>query len=156
MTTLAVQGGGADQHNAPISAGASTAADGASTRMLPHKRKPSTSCARSAEHAAEGQLLTTSTSTVASYLEDWYTVNADAWRASTRRGYRHAIDRFLVPVFGSLRLEQLTPQLIQRWLGAAQNGVRGAAADHPRAHHAPIGAVQRRGGCSSSRSTRRR
>lgn len=51
-----------------------------------------------------GQLLTTSTPTVARYLEDWYATNTDAWTPSTRRGYRDAIDRFLVPAFGSLRL----------------------------------------------------
>ena len=39
-----------------------------------------------------------------------------AWRPSTRRGYRGAIDGFLVPAFGTLRLEQLTPQPMQRWL----------------------------------------
>jgi integrase len=64
----------------------------------------------------DGHLLTTSTPTVASYLEDWFATNTDSWRPSTRRGYRRAIDGFLVPAFGALRLEQLTPQLIQRWL----------------------------------------
>ena len=34
----------------------------------------------------------------------------------TRRSYRGAIDLYLVPAFGSLRLEQLTPQIVQRWL----------------------------------------
>jgi integrase len=66
--------------------------------------------------AVEGQLLNTSTPTVASYLEDWFATNSDEWRPSTRRGYRRAIDGFLVPAFGSLRLEQLSPQIIQRWL----------------------------------------
>ena len=32
------------------------------------------------------------------------------------RGYRRAIDGFLVPAFGSLRVEQLSPQMVQRWL----------------------------------------
>lgn len=66
--------------------------------------------------AVDGQLLTTSTPTVAAYLEDWYATNSETWRASTCRGYRRAIDGFLVPAFGTLRLEQLTPALIQRWL----------------------------------------
>ena len=38
-----------------------------------------------------GRLLATSTPTVGSYLEDWFATGADTWRASTRRGYRHAI-----------------------------------------------------------------
>jgi integrase len=66
--------------------------------------------------AADGQLLTTSTPTVATFLEDWYAANVDSWRASTRRGYRGAIDLYLVPAFGKLRLEQLTPAAVQRWL----------------------------------------
>jgi integrase len=49
--------------------------------------------------AAGGELLSTSTPTVARYLEDWYTTNSDAWRPSTRRGYRGAIDLYLVPAF---------------------------------------------------------
>src|SRR5262245_29538498 len=55
--------------------------------------------------AAEGQLLTTSTPTVTRFLEDWYGLNSDSWRPSTRRGYRAAIDNYLVKAFGPLRLE---------------------------------------------------
>jgi integrase len=36
--------------------------------------------------AVDGQLLTTSTPTVARFLEDWYATNSDGWRPSTRRG----------------------------------------------------------------------
>jgi integrase len=63
-----------------------------------------------------GHVLQTSTPTVAQYLEDWYATNMDTWRPSTRRGYRGAIDGHLVPAFGPLRLEHLTPPRIQRWL----------------------------------------
>lgn len=66
--------------------------------------------------AMDGQLLATSTPTVGKYLDEWFTANADTWRASTRRGYRSAIDLYLVPSFGKLRLEQLTPMVVQRWL----------------------------------------
>jgi integrase len=66
--------------------------------------------------AANGQLLATATPTVATYLEDWFSTNADVWRPSTKRGYRGAIDLYLVPAFGRLRLEQLTPAVIQKWL----------------------------------------
>lgn len=66
--------------------------------------------------AADGQLLTTSTPAVKTYLEDWFTTFEDDWRPSTRRSYRGCIDGHLVPVFGTLRLEQLTPQRVQKWL----------------------------------------
>jgi integrase len=66
--------------------------------------------------AVVGQLLATSTPSVSTFLEDWFATNRDAWRPSTRRGYRGAIDRFLVPAFGPLRLEQLSPAAVQRWL----------------------------------------
>jgi integrase len=66
--------------------------------------------------AVEGQLLTTSTPTVKAFLGDWFATNSDSWRPSTRRSYRGSIDLHLVPAFGALRLEQLTPQRIQKWL----------------------------------------
>jgi integrase len=66
--------------------------------------------------AVGGTLLTTSTPTVAKFLEDWFAANSDRWRWTTRRGYRGAIDSHLKPVFGSLRLEQLSPAVVQRWL----------------------------------------
>ena len=71
---------------------------------------------RLAGKAVDGQLLVTSTPTISSYLEEWYATNADTWRPSTCRGYRRAIDGFLIPAFGSLRVEQLSPQSVQRWL----------------------------------------
>lgn len=66
--------------------------------------------------AVDGQLLTTSTPTVSTFLEDWFSTNSDTWRPSTRRGYRGSIDRFLKPAFGTMRLEQLSPAAVQRWL----------------------------------------
>jgi len=65
---------------------------------------------------ADGHVLATSTPTVATFLEEWFRDNRDDWRPSTRRGYRRAIDGFLVPAVGPLRLEQLSPRLVQRWL----------------------------------------
>ena len=61
-------------------------------------------------------VLTTSTPTVARYLDEWFAAHVDTWRPSTRRAYRAAIDHYLVPAFGPRRLEQLTPLLVQRWL----------------------------------------
>jgi integrase len=73
-----------------------------------------------------GQVLATSSPTIGEYLEDWYATNSDSWRPSTRRGYRAAIDHYLVPAFGPVRVEQLSPQLIQRWLTKhkAEHGAR--------------------------------
>jgi integrase len=66
--------------------------------------------------ALDGQLLSTSSPTVAAFLQDWFRTNQETWRLSTRRGYEGAIALYLVPTFGPLRLEQLSPQVIQRWL----------------------------------------
>jgi len=66
--------------------------------------------------AVDGGLLATSTPNVGRYLEEWFSTNSDTWRASTKRGYRSAIDLYLKPAFGQLRLEQLSPALVQRWL----------------------------------------
>jgi integrase len=63
-----------------------------------------------------GQVLHTSSPTVARFLEEWFATNSDNWRPSTQRSYRGAIDGHLAPAFGSLRIEQLSPQRIQRWL----------------------------------------
>jgi integrase len=69
-----------------------------------------------AGRAVDGQLVSTSTPTVAAFLAQWFSANTDTWRPSTRRGYKGAIDLYLIPAFGRRRLEQLTPQAIQRWL----------------------------------------
>lgn len=76
--------------------------------------------------AVGGQLLTSSTPSVKTFLNDWFATFSDDWRPSTRRSYRGAIDSHLVPVFGMLRVEQLTPQRIQRWLNdhKAEHGAR--------------------------------
>jgi len=66
--------------------------------------------------SADGLLLTTSTPTVGQFLDDWFATNTDVWRPSTQRTYRGAIDLYLKPAFGHLRLERLTPLLVQRWL----------------------------------------
>lgn len=63
-----------------------------------------------------GHVLTTGSPTVRVYLDDWFASHRDTWRPSTCRGYRDAIDRYLVPAFGPVRLEHLTPMAIQRWL----------------------------------------
>jgi integrase len=73
-----------------------------------------------------GHVLNTTTPTVACYLENWFATNSERWRPSTRRGYRSAIDNYLAKAFGPLRLEQLSPLHVQRWLNEhkAAHGAR--------------------------------
>lgn len=58
----------------------------------------------------------TSSPTVAAYLKDWYDTNKDEWSFKTQECYATAINRRLSPVFGHLRMEKLTPLVIQTWL----------------------------------------
>jgi integrase len=53
---------------------------------------------------------------VKAFLIDWLATNLESWRPSTRRSYKASVDRLLVPAFGTLRLEQLSPATVQRWL----------------------------------------
>ena len=69
--------------------------------------------------AESGELLNTSTPTVDSWLNDWFSTHADDWRPTTRRTYRAAIDLWLVPHLGPIRLEKLKPTTIQRWINEA-------------------------------------
>jgi integrase len=39
-----------------------------------------------------GHVLATGTPTVGAYLQEWYSLNSDSWRPSTRRSYKGAID----------------------------------------------------------------
>ncbi len=66
-----------------------------------------------------GELLTSSTPTVKSWLNDWYKTHLDDWRPSTQRVYKLAIDQWIVPSLGTVRLEQLKPVKIQRWINSA-------------------------------------
>ena len=69
---------------------------------------------------AQGLVVSTSTPTVAAFLAQWFATNCDTWKPSTRLSDQGAIDGHLVPPFGPLRLEQLTPSVIQSWLVAAK------------------------------------
>lgn len=75
--------------------------------------------------AASGELLATSTPTVKSWLKHWYATHLDDWRPGTRRVYLCAIDRWLVPAFGPVRLEKLKAVTIQKWVNeGSKNGAR--------------------------------
>ena len=99
-----------------ISAAGSTAGAG-KVRFRSHPSGSGTGAFESSwSWAAEGQFLTTSTPAVARFLEDWFALHGDNWRPNTRRNYRIAIDRYLVKAFGPVRLEQLSPLMMQGWL----------------------------------------
>jgi integrase len=75
--------------------------------------------------ASTGELLTTSTPTVQAWLDQWYTTHRDKWRGSTPRIYRTAIDQWIVPSLGPIRLDALTPARVQRWINdATTDGAR--------------------------------
>ena len=74
-----------------------------------------------------GQVVATTSPTVAAFLETWYETNADEWAASTRRAYRHAIDYWIcgttrppdtLPNLGRAKLADLTKLDVQDWLNA--------------------------------------
>lgn len=66
--------------------------------------------------AESGELLTTSTPTVSTWLEAWFKTHSADWRPTTRRGYRAAINLWIVPHLGTIRLEKLKPMTIQKWV----------------------------------------
>ena len=70
-----------------------------------------------------GQVLTTSAPTLAEFLTDEWLVSSTAkkWRPSTRRAYRHAIDAWIVPDLGRVKLDALTRRHIQQWLSRHQD-----------------------------------
>jgi integrase len=75
--------------------------------------------------SVKGELLTTTTPTLRDWLSTWYAAHRSDWRGSTGRIYRTAIDEWIVPALGSMRLEKLSPAQIQRWVNAAtKDGAR--------------------------------
>ena len=81
---------------------------------------------RASGHALAGELRTTSTPRVGAFLDKWHEQYSPDWKPATRRCYRLAIDAHLKPAFGHLRLEQLSPSKIQRWMRqqADEHGAR--------------------------------
>lgn len=55
--------------------------------------------------------------TVGDFLEEWYGLKLPELRAyNTRVSYRYAMDRLILPGLGKVRLVDLTPLAVQRWL----------------------------------------
>lgn len=82
--------------------------------------------------AESGELLVTCTPSVTTWLNDWYRTHQDTWRPATRRTYRIAIDEWIAPHLGTVRLEKLKPVAIQRWVN--QQTRAGASAHVVLAH----------------------
>lgn len=77
---------------------------------------------RAMEKRARGQALERPVKvTFRTAAEHWYThgENERAWKASTRRDYRSALDAHLLPAFGDLPLEKLSAARIADWRSAA-------------------------------------
>src|SRR6266851_2719111 len=55
-----------------------------------------------------------STSTVADSLAEWAEAHAAAVKPKTLAGYRHDIDRYIVPHIGRMRLQALRPAVISK------------------------------------------
>ena len=72
---------------------------------------------RLAGREVDGELLTTSTPTAARFLEDRFSTHREMWRPSTRQQTTEApLMAFSHRHSGRFRLEQVTPQRVQRWL----------------------------------------
>jgi integrase len=75
--------------------------------------------------SASGQLLVTTTPTVASWLNTWYATHVREWNGTTPAVYRHAVDSWIVPTLGAIRLEALTANDVQNWVnGENKDGAR--------------------------------
>ena len=57
-------------------------------------------------------LVRRSTQTFSEYLEDWYKTKLDV-TDQTLNGYRYLMEHHAVPAFGSRRLQEITPQVLQ-------------------------------------------
>jgi len=64
--------------------------------------------------ARRGEYVNRSTSTVADYLAEWAEAHAAAVKPKTLAGYRHDIDRYIVPHIGRMRLQALRPAVISK------------------------------------------
>jgi integrase len=75
--------------------------------------------------ARRGEYVNRSTSTVADYLTEWADAHAAAVKPKTLAGYRHDIDRYIVPRIGRMRLQALRPAIISKlYRDLAENGGR--------------------------------
>ena len=57
------------------------------------------------------------------YLEEWYKTKIDVSEA-TLNGYKYQMDHYAVPVFGSLKLHEITPQVLQSFYNDLKETLR--------------------------------
>jgi integrase len=62
----------------------------------------------------KGTVLEPSRQTLAAYLDDWLASAAPSLRPTTVQGYESAIRNWIVPRIGGIRLQTVTPQVLQR------------------------------------------
>lgn len=67
--------------------------------------------------AQNGKVVEVTRQTVASYLEEWLATVAPSLRPTTVQGYEHAVRHWIIPRIGALRLQAVTPQVLQRMYG---------------------------------------
>ena len=65
------------------------------------RREAATALNRLLGRASTGELLTTSTPTVKTHLDEWFTTHRHKWRGSAPRIYRTAIDAWIVPALAA-------------------------------------------------------
>ena len=53
--------------------------------------------------------------TLAAYLEDWLAAASPALRTTTAESYERAVRTWIVPRIGGMRLQAVTPQVLQRF-----------------------------------------
>jgi hypothetical protein len=53
-----------------------------------------------------------------------YAAEDRAGKPTTRRDYRNTVERRLMPFCGGMRLEDITPQLIETWRASLRSGAR--------------------------------
>ena len=72
------------------------------------KRQAEAALARLVNEVNEGAHPTTKSGTVGELLEQWFAHNEADWSPTVVKGYRHILDRRLLPRFGSTALRRLT------------------------------------------------
>lgn len=71
--------------------------------------------------ASDTEVLTT-TSPVSALMEHWLETKTKI-RPQTRERYRNAIDNHIIPAFGNMRLNEVTPAFLNEWLHGKTQGV---------------------------------
>ena len=63
----------------------------------------------------KGTVVEPNRQTLAAYLDDWLASAAPALRPTTAESYERAVRTWIVPRIGGMRLQAVTPQVLQRF-----------------------------------------